>query len=83
MKLKSPNVLFYSDDLLVNAQMSVSGERGHPIGISLTVILVVTGAICLGVFLLFRRRRAKNRSEVRIHMELEADSTEAGSDQVH
>ena len=83
--------MFYADDLVVNIQMSVSGERGHPIGISMAVILAVTGAICLGAFLLFRRHRKKNRSDVRMQaneeeraqMELEADSTEAGSNQVH
>ena len=66
--------------------MSVSGQRGRAVGISLAVILVVIGAICIGAFLLFRRHRNKKHAvaimqaneEDRTQMELEADSTKGG-----
>ncbi len=60
--------MILSGDAVANAQMNVSGQRGHAVGITLAVILVVTGAICLGAFLLFRQHRQKNRSEALIQM---------------
>ena len=85
--LKSP--FAFSGDLVGNIQ-SVSAEHGHAVGISFAVILVVTGAICLGAFLLFRRHRKKRHSgagmqaneEERVQMELETDSTRAGSNKI-
>src|SRR6218665_3305887 len=83
--LKSP--FAFSGDLVGNIQ-SVSAQHGHAVGISLAVILVVTGAICLGAFLLFRRHRKKRRSgvgmqaneEERVQMELE--TTRTGSNKI-
>ena len=79
----------FSGDIVVNIQMGVSAQRGHAVGISLAVVLVVTGAICLGAFLLFRRHRMKKHTmalmqaneEDRTQMELEADSTNSGNNQ--
>src|SRR6218665_1335191 len=84
------SALFLSGDLVVITQMNLSSQRGHAVGISLGVILVIAGAICLGAFLLFRRHQKKNRSEAllqaseedRAQMELEADSTKSGSNQM-
>src|SRR5688572_25156195 len=86
LKLKSPNVLFLSGDLVADTPMKLSGQRGHVVGFSLTVILVVFGAICLGAFFIFRRHRKKNRTEMLIQPteeDLEADSTKAGCYQIH
>src|SRR6218665_1337022 len=56
--------LFVSGDLVVNSQINSSSQRGHAVGISLTVILVVLGAISLGAFLLLSRHRKKKRSQM-------------------
>ena len=57
-------ILFLLGDSSVNTQTSVSGQRGHAVGISLGVIVVVTGAICIGAFLLFRRHLKKKRPQL-------------------
>ena len=83
-------MLFLLGDAVANAQMNVSGQRGHAVGISLTVILVVTGLICLGAFLLFRRHQKKNRSEALIQaneeeihqLDSDDDTTKAGCNQM-
>src|SRR6218665_1664848 len=69
--------------------MNLTGQHGHAAGISVAVVLVVTGAICLGAFLLFRRHLKKKRPQLlmpesaeEIHtlddLEDDIDTTKAG-----
>lgn len=70
--------------------MNASGQRGRTAGISMAVIIVIIGAICLGVFLLFRRLREKNRAEALIqandyeihHLDSDDDTAKAGCQQM-
>lgn len=82
--------MFVAGDFVVTSQMNLNGQRGRAVGVSLTMILIVVGAISLGAFLLFRRHRKKKQSETlmqendedRAQMELESDATKAGSYQM-